>query len=179
MLRDRYPSCLSVTFVYCGQTVEWIKMSLGTEVDLGPGDIVLDADPASPQGKGHNSIPTFQPMSIVAKRSPISATAELLFTDRMPFLSPRQQQHRGNLKRLTSTRKSDELAVSFLDSPTDNWAKELCILYTGWQCCAVEITTCMRASFKRLYTRFTELVYFQWHTFNVLIAKPIAWCNVC
>ena len=41
-------SVLSVTFVYCGQTVGWIKMSLGMEVGLGPGDIVLDGDPAPP-----------------------------------------------------------------------------------------------------------------------------------
>jgi len=26
--------------VYCGQTAGWIKMPLGTEVGLGPGDIV-------------------------------------------------------------------------------------------------------------------------------------------
>ena len=26
---------------YCGQTAAWIKMSLGTEVGLGPDDIVL------------------------------------------------------------------------------------------------------------------------------------------
>ena len=46
-------SCLSVTFVYCGQTVGWIKMKLGTEVGLGLGHIVLDADPAPPP-KGHS-----------------------------------------------------------------------------------------------------------------------------
>ena len=28
--------------VYCGQTALWIKMPLGTEVSLGPDDIVLD-----------------------------------------------------------------------------------------------------------------------------------------
>jgi len=35
MLRDRCPVrpvCLSVTLIYCGQTVRWIKMPLGTEV---------------------------------------------------------------------------------------------------------------------------------------------------
>jgi len=42
-------SCLSVTLVYCGQTVGWFKMKLGTEVGLGPGRTVLDGDPASPQ----------------------------------------------------------------------------------------------------------------------------------
>jgi len=28
--------------VYCGQTVGWIKMKLGMEVGLAPGQIVLD-----------------------------------------------------------------------------------------------------------------------------------------
>ena len=32
--------CLSVTLVYCGQTVGRIKMKLGTHVGLGPGHIV-------------------------------------------------------------------------------------------------------------------------------------------
>jgi len=62
--------------VYGGQTVAWIKMPLGTEVGLDPGNIVLDGDIA-PAKKGHN--PRLQPRSIVAKRSPISATAEHLF----------------------------------------------------------------------------------------------------
>ena len=46
--------CLSVTLVYCGQTVGWIKskMPLGTEVGLGPGDIVLYGDPAPPMKRG-------------------------------------------------------------------------------------------------------------------------------
>jgi len=37
---------LSVTLVYCGQTVGWIKVKLGMQVGLGPGYIVLDGDPA-------------------------------------------------------------------------------------------------------------------------------------
>jgi len=47
MLSDRCLSChvcLSVTLVYCGQTVGWIKMKLGIQVGLGPGDVVLDGD---------------------------------------------------------------------------------------------------------------------------------------
>jgi len=32
-------------------------MPLDTEVGLGPGDIVLDEDPAPPHGKGHSSPP--------------------------------------------------------------------------------------------------------------------------
>jgi len=40
--------------VCCGQTVGWIKMPFGTELSLGPSDIVLDGDPA-PRKKGHSS----------------------------------------------------------------------------------------------------------------------------
>jgi len=38
--------------LYYGQTATWIKMPLGKEVGLGPGDIVLDGDPAPPPQKG-------------------------------------------------------------------------------------------------------------------------------
>jgi len=53
-------SVLSVTLVYCGQMVGRIKMTLDTQVGLGPGHNVLDGDtgPASP--KGH-SPPIFGP----------------------------------------------------------------------------------------------------------------------
>jgi len=68
--------CL-VTLVYRGHTVGWIKMLLGRQIGLGLGDIVLDGDPA-PHGNGAQQSPTFRPMSIVAKRSPMSETAELL-----------------------------------------------------------------------------------------------------
>jgi len=67
----------------------YIKMPLGTEVGLSPGDIVLDADlPLQKKGgiKKQNfskqknfSKQNFWPMSIVVKQSPISGTAELLF----------------------------------------------------------------------------------------------------
>jgi len=54
-------------------------MPLGTEAGLGPGDIVLDGKPALPPRKGAQQPLSFRPMSIAAKRSPISATVELLF----------------------------------------------------------------------------------------------------
>ena len=66
--------------VYCSQTVGWIKTALGTEVGRGPGvagDIVLDGDPAPPRKEAQQPL-TFRPLSIVAKRSTVSATAELL-----------------------------------------------------------------------------------------------------
>jgi len=51
-------------------------MSLGKEVGLGPGRIVLHGDPAPPHKRGTDL--NFRPMFIVAKRLPISATAEHL-----------------------------------------------------------------------------------------------------
>jgi len=56
MLSDRCPACLfsvlSVTLVYCGQTVGRM-MKLGMEVGLGPRlHCVIDGDPAPPP-KGH------------------------------------------------------------------------------------------------------------------------------
>jgi len=59
--------CLSITLVYYGQTVWWIKMKLGMELGLVPGHIVLDADPA-PSPKGYSPLRNFRPMSVVAKR---------------------------------------------------------------------------------------------------------------
>jgi len=47
------PVCLSLTLVYCGQTVGWIKMKLGMQVGDGIGHTVLDGDPAPPK-KGHS-----------------------------------------------------------------------------------------------------------------------------
>jgi len=44
------PVCLSVTLVFCGQAVGWIKIKLGMEEGFGPGHIVLDGDPAPPKG---------------------------------------------------------------------------------------------------------------------------------
>jgi len=60
----------------CDKTVGWIQMSLGKEVDPNPGRIVLDGDPAP-----NSSTPHLRAMHIVAKRSPISATAELLHSN--------------------------------------------------------------------------------------------------
>ena len=50
---------------YCGKTTGWIKMPLGTEVNLGPGDVVLDGVAAPPK---RDTAPSFRFMSIVTKR---------------------------------------------------------------------------------------------------------------
>ena len=62
MLRDRCPVC-----AVCNVGV----------LSRGPDDIVLDGYPAPHTDRG-TSASTFRPMSIEAKRSPISATAEHL-----------------------------------------------------------------------------------------------------
>jgi len=57
MLSDRVClSCLSVTLVYSGQTVGWIKMKLGMKVGLDPRHprLSLDGDLVLPPRKGHS-----------------------------------------------------------------------------------------------------------------------------
>jgi len=56
--------------------LDGFKMPIVTELGLGSGDIVLNGGPAPPE-RGTED-PHFSAMSIVVKRSPISATAELL-----------------------------------------------------------------------------------------------------
>jgi len=45
--------------VYCGQTAGWIKMTLGTEVGLGPGHTVLDGAQLPSPKKGAEPPPQF------------------------------------------------------------------------------------------------------------------------
>ena len=47
--------------VRCDRTAVWIKMPLGTDVDLSPGYIVLDGDPAADHKNGHSSPPLLGP----------------------------------------------------------------------------------------------------------------------
>jgi len=60
MLSDRRLCVCLLTLVYCGQTVGWIKMPLGTEEGLGPGHIVLFGDQLPPR-KGAQQPPLFGP----------------------------------------------------------------------------------------------------------------------
>ena len=52
-------SSLSMTLVYCFQTVGWIKMKHGTEVGLAHHHIVLDENPTPPRKRGHSPPPIF------------------------------------------------------------------------------------------------------------------------
>jgi len=65
--------------VCCGQTAGWMKMSLGMEVSLTPGDIVRWGSSSHSLLERGTSPSIFQSMSIVATRSRISVTVELLF----------------------------------------------------------------------------------------------------
>ena len=53
-------------------------MPLDMEVVLGAGDFVFDGDPATPEKRAYAPHPIFGPC-LLWPRSPISATAELLF----------------------------------------------------------------------------------------------------
>ena len=53
---------------YCGQTAGCIKMPLGMEVGLSPGDFVFDGTQLWPEKRAHPPPPNFWPMSTVAKR---------------------------------------------------------------------------------------------------------------
>jgi len=64
-------------------------MPLGTEVDLGPGHIVLDGVPAV-RRRGTAETPVFGPC-LLWPRLPISTTAELLFYTPDALLPPNQQ----------------------------------------------------------------------------------------
>jgi len=94
MLSDRchcLSVCRSVALVFYGQTVAWIKMSLGMDVGRIPSHIVLDGDPAPSRPESGTSRttapPTFRHMSVVDKRSPVFLTAELFFLNDSLLLS--------------------------------------------------------------------------------------------
>ena len=56
--RGRAPPKFSA-HVYCGQTAGWMKLVLGIEVGLNPGDFVLDGDPVPFPQKGAETPPQF------------------------------------------------------------------------------------------------------------------------
>jgi len=68
--------------VYCGQTAGWMKTPLGTEADHGPGHTVLDGVPALCERGIAANPPLFGPC-LLWPRSPILATAELLFNTKV------------------------------------------------------------------------------------------------
>ena len=52
--------------ICCGPMAAWIKMPLGMEVGLGPGDFVLDGDPAPSPKRGRSPLPNYRPIAVVA-----------------------------------------------------------------------------------------------------------------
>jgi len=73
--------CPSVTLVYCGQMVGWIKMPLGTEVGRGQGDIVSDGDPAPSKGA---QPPNFWPISNLIRLHVYHTERPPLFAAHLP-----------------------------------------------------------------------------------------------
>jgi len=53
--------------VYFGQTARWMKLVLGMEVGLSPGDCVRWGPSPPPSKGGEVPLPNFRPISIVAK----------------------------------------------------------------------------------------------------------------
>ena len=74
-LKGHSPQFLSN--VRCGQMAGWMKTPLSTDVDLGPGHIVLDGSQLC--AKGAQQPPHLFGPCLLWPRSPISATAELLY----------------------------------------------------------------------------------------------------
>jgi len=72
-------SVLSVTLVYCRQTVGWIKMPLSTEVGLLPSDTVLDGDAAPTYGNWHSSLCGFRHISTSGFRVRASRASFIAF----------------------------------------------------------------------------------------------------
>jgi len=66
--------------MYSGKTAGWIKIPLGAEVDLDPRPHCVRWGPARPRKEAQQFTPLWL-MSVVAKRSPMSATAELLLAE--------------------------------------------------------------------------------------------------
>ena len=75
-------------------------MPLDMEVGLGPRPYCGRWGPALPTDRGTKA-PTFRSMSIVAKRSPITATAELLYIKCVGYCSSVQAQILTFLSKIT------------------------------------------------------------------------------
>jgi len=88
--------CPSVTLVYCGGTLGWIKMPLGTEVDLGPGDTVLDGIQLA-HGKGHNSAPFLGPCLLWPNGRPFQQLLSSCFL--MPKISAKLERDHSQRRR--------------------------------------------------------------------------------
>ena len=86
------------------KTARWMKMSLGTEVGLGPDHTVLGGNPALNSPLKESTAPSnFRLMSIVAQRSPISATAEHLLLNVLPSGDEHWEESKFNIFTTTTT----------------------------------------------------------------------------
>jgi len=140
--------------VYCGQTARWLRIALGTEVGLGPGDTVLHGDPAAlsfscacgtdADADGPSSVNRGPcPMSIVefvAKRSPISATTEHLY-HLSPIVAP--SPFRTWLKTQLFHKYFSTVACSLLPSLSKTCTRfALLIVFVCFWFCLASLISC-------------------------------------
>jgi len=78
--------------VYCDQTAGWMKMSLGTEIDLSPGHIVLNGDSAPSCERGTAASRLFTAHVCCDHGRP----SHLLLSS-FPVRSPHQQHHQVHM----------------------------------------------------------------------------------
>ena len=90
-----------------------MKTPLGVEVDLGPGHIVLDRDPAPPPAKGAQLLPPLFGPCLLWPRSPISATAALLFDN----ISPMYLRDTSDYLRYRRIKRTVAVIVNLLITP--------------------------------------------------------------
>jgi len=68
--------------ICCGQMTAWIKMTLGMELGPGPGDFVLDGDPAAPPPKGGGAESPKFVLSLLVYSSSNSTAICILFLEK-------------------------------------------------------------------------------------------------
>ena len=128
--------------VYCGQTAGSIRIPLGTEVGLSPGDIVLDGDPApSSQRKTGTPPPLFGPCLLwpKAKRSPISATAELLLI----YAVIHKKHQRSHFQQVTQLLHGYYISRESLTTRNVLWSRvSVCVCVSVYLCVCLSAAAC-------------------------------------
>ena len=79
---------------------------------------MLAGDPAPPPAEMGTATPTFRPASIVAKRSPVSATAELLLLE-----STRDTCHGISLHRITQNMRNGHAERTYRNRTVILWLR--------------------------------------------------------
>jgi len=126
-------------------------MPHGTEVDLGPGDIVLDGDPAPPR-KGAHQLTIFRPVCFVSKRYTHLLLATCWIIDHVAT------------SQLIGHTPDQHVSISQLTRPYD------------WHCPRQLLTPVGVSTLKtRLHLILKERLHWQPHLYNIIVTPPIKW----